>query len=335
MATTEDFATYGCTTDQETTVLLILKQFLPYSLCLYRRIQSSHRSPSARIILTHPLNVIENVKSSATSKICFGISFIDRGLRPETENYPFLSSQVPGNCPDECSSCDKALLAIMNCVSNLPIQIPISSTQQSKELAGHVNDPDLHLAGAVDQSVHARILRLQIRSNVRQTPDIPYSHMVFQSTDEILYKVDTDNLPAGLFYGPLTETDDYELVISRTSIPRQIATLKALKSTAIFQKRRNESSEAVPVAWGFIGVDGCLTSLHVEEQLRGQGLAKKVAAKLVKESMGGQGYGHAHVATDNVPSQAVCRSVGGTSSRAHYWVLIDLAKVRTVINRGM
>lgn len=62
------------------------------------------------------------------------------------------------------------------------------------------------------------------------------------------------------------------------------------------------------------GPDGTLSTLHCEEPYRGRGLAKALAVKLIQDHVkgnGGDGYCFAHVAPDNVQSQAVCRSLGG------------------------
>ena len=116
----------------------------------------------------------------------------------------------------------------------------------------------------------------------------------------------------------------------------------------VVQKAPGMESDAAPVAWAFLGVDSSLTSLHVEPEYRGKGLAKKISAKIWRDSLSAldattkepqtadgklsseadKTYGHADVALDNVESNAVCRSLGGQASWIVYWLRIDLAKIR-------
>lgn len=110
------------------------------------------------------------------------------------------------------------------------------------------------------------------------------------------------------------------------------------------------------VSWGFVGVDGSLSSLHTREGERGRGLARGVARRLCMalrgrdgggdgeeegrgERMGfrgigeGEGWVHADVQVGNEGSGAVMRAVGGREGWEERWVGVDLGRVVEVVGR--
>ncbi|KAI5866593.1 hypothetical protein GGS23DRAFT_615149 [Durotheca rogersii] len=131
--------------------------------------------------------------------------------------------------------------------------------------------------------------------------------------------------PPGLRWGPVRRRD-VPLMLARTSIPRQERTVVLLPSLALFREDDGE-----PVAWALLGPDSSLSNLHVEPAYRGQGLAKAVAAKLLRDRLRDYGaaaddgydeyddYCWADVAPDNPGSQAVCRSLGGRIGWSVSW----------------
>ncbi|KAI0482981.1 hypothetical protein GGR56DRAFT_670800 [Xylariaceae sp. FL0804] len=127
--------------------------------------------------------------------------------------------------------------------------------------------------------------------------------------------------PSGTRWGAVRAAD-IPYVLSRTHIPRKERTVKLLPSTALYL------DDGRPIAWGFLGPDSSLTSLHCEPDYRGRGLAKAVAAKLLRDHLGrygeDSGYGFADVAPDNPSSQGVCRSLGGEIMSQVSWSVIDL-----------
>jgi ribosomal protein S18 acetylase RimI-like enzyme len=142
------------------------------------------------------------------------------------------------------------------------------------------------------------------------------------------------SLHPGFVYGKV-DPKDFALVKSRTQIPRQDRTLRKLPSVAIYPTET--SSE--PIAWGFLGLDASLTTLHVEPAYRGLGLAKSLSLKLFSEDMGTYcqhdptfteathvmgSYAHADVAVDNKSSQGVCEGLGGKWYFEVFWIRVDL-----------
>ncbi|KAK7941234.1 uncharacterized protein PG986_013621 [Apiospora aurea] len=72
------------------------------------------------------------------------------------------------------------------------------------------------------------------------------------------------------------------------------------------------------------GPDASLSSLHCEESYRGRGYAKAVATKLIKDHLKDYGGGDstlccAEVASNNLSSQGVCKSLGGKIGWAVSW----------------
>jgi len=96
------------------------------------------------------------------------------------------------------------------------------------------------------------------------------------------------------------------------------------------------------VSWGFVGVDGSLSSLYTGEGERGRGLARGVAKALMRglvaggevggERMGfrgigkGEGWAHADVGVGNEGSVGVMRGVGGREGWEVRWVGVDLGR---------
>jgi ribosomal protein S18 acetylase RimI-like enzyme len=146
------------------------------------------------------------------------------------------------------------------------------------------------------------------------------------------------SLAPGLKYSKV-DPKDFELVKSRTQIPRQDRTLRKLPSVAIYPADTS-STTPQPIAWGFLGLDASLTTLHVESAYRGHGLAKSLSLKLFSEEMKTYyqhdptatengtpveaRYAHADVATDNKASQGVCESLGGKCYFEVFWIRVDL-----------
>jgi GNAT superfamily N-acetyltransferase len=149
--------------------------------------------------------------------------------------------------------------------------------------------------------------------------------------NKFLFKIkdlpDVKELPEGLRWGEMREKD-LPVVQARTSIPRATRTLMSLKSKGVFEEATDRA-----VAWTFLGLDGSLTTLHTEPEWRGKGIAKAVAARIIRECAPGlavddegNAWSHADVYVGNVQSESVCRSLGGKATWKHYWVRIDLTK---------
>lgn len=255
-----------------------------------------------------------------------------------------------------CEGCAAALLAVMRGISELPPPPP--PPPPSVEPAGleaaapayvaHLADPETVLVGALHGSP-ARVLARHgcVR---RELPglEMPYRKFVFEGAGLPACGLpgnEGDGRGQGLKWG-VVRGRDFALVRSRSVIPRTDAALALLPSVAVFsQPREGEEGEEEddggrPIAWAFLGLDASLTSLHVEPEWRGRGLAKAVAVKLFRDEMGSfrgvggegemDGLKHADVALDNHESTGVCVSLGGKGAWDLYWVRVSLERVRDV-----
>lgn len=106
--------------------------------------------------------------------------------------------------------------------------------------------------------------------------------------------------------------------------------MRLLPSAAVVDK----TTDAL-AAWAFLGADGSLTHLYVEEAYRGQGLAKAVSLKLYHEEIpnyGSDSYAHADVEIQNEESQGVAKRLGGDQLWTIHWYVCDLVCSRTKSN---
>ena len=312
--------------------LAVLHDFLPYSIPIYRRLQFHLQTPSSHVLASFP-------PGTEKPPQCFCIAFLDRSRRPETEAWIFLSSEKPGQCSNSnkgpCPSCTGALLAIMAHISSLPMPAGKPDGEEANapdNYTTHLQDPSIILLGTL-HSKAAEIL--QSHSLIRMDLpglDTPYQKFIF----------DTSRLPpapslASYRFAPVRPSD-FALVRSRTAIPRRDRTLKILPSVALYDTTNSSGSEEAgdeaPIAWAFLGPDASLTSLHVEPEYRGRGLAKAVTNKLFTESMqsfGREALAHSDVALDNKESTGVALSLGGKPGWQVYWVRVDLTKAAEIV----
>ncbi|KAL9077662.1 MAG: hypothetical protein Q9161_000034 [Pseudevernia consocians] len=180
-------------------------------------------------------------------------------------------------------------------------------------------------------------------------------------------------LPPGYYAFSNPRRDELKLTMSRTRIPKTEDTLAQLGSVGVrywsdstSTSTSTATSTSIPtatstpttpaatagdaapgelIAWAFLGVDGSLTSLHVEPEHRGRGLAKAVSRRLFQcladdaaamgfravgdgEYDGGDGWAHSDVAEENVESAGVARGLGGKEGWRVRWVSVNLAAVR-------
>lgn len=83
-----------------------------------------------------------------------------------------------------------------------------------------------------------------------------------------------------------------DLVQSRTHIPRSRSQLASMPGVAIYHDhdcdendQNNDNGAETPIAWGFLGLDGALATLHVEPPHRGKGLALALSREVMRRGM--------------------------------------------------
>ena len=159
----------------------------------------------------------------------------------------------------------------------------------------------------------------------------PYLKYIFSSKEHDA----TMSPPEGLHFAPVPE-QHLQTIIDRTDIPRTIETIRQLPNIGLFDSNNR------PVAWGLLSKDASLSSLHTEPEHRRQGLAERVARRLLAEqekfyqdaedaaSLSDSNatdavvYGHADVSDSNVASRKVMEKVGGEVMWRTAWIEIDL-----------
>ena len=321
--------------------LSILRQHLPRSLPLYRRLQFG-RFFDATCLLTN----VPPGSSTPTDSPWF-FAFVDRSCRPETEVWLVGSWEVEDTTAlHERSAVDGMVKDLVLEIKNLGLPTSIhqdvldakakeieritNGIQLSKEnYGGHMSDDNIMLWGAIHERsvpVFDRLGLLTRRFVAGVTPNYAF-----------IWDVDAlppaKELPSGLRWGKL-KSEHFALVRSRTQIPRQDRTLAELSSVGIFTVDDNRL-----VSWAFVGLDASLTTLHVEEDWRGRGLAKALTTKLFKEKMdmfwepGMPKLAHGYVINGNKESEMMCRSLGGRADWQVYWLRVDL--VKALVRRGM
>jgi ribosomal protein S18 acetylase RimI-like enzyme len=291
----------------------------------------------------------------------FLMALVDRSCRPETELWFFGSWEADSPPPPSKSKkAEKTWEGIYAMVRELLLELkalPLppsihsttasqnttgylspagSDSSQSKDSCGytshdyasHASNPNIILWGAIHERTLPILKDLGVLSQAYKTGISPNSTFLFRIDD--LPK--PRPLPKNLKFRSV-EPQDFPLVISRTQIPRQEKTLAVLPSLAIYPTASPHEPRPSPIAWAFVGLDGSLTSLHVEEEYRGQGLAKELTARLLREKMCSfwepevEKLAHGYVISGNKASEGMCRSLGGRSDWETYWLRVDLEKV--------
>ncbi|KAJ5965328.1 Acyl-CoA N-acyltransferase [Penicillium waksmanii] len=189
---------------------------------------------------------------------------------------------------------------------------------------------------------------------VHRFDDPPYYKFFFRRA---AFTQDTDSvLPAGYrFHDREGKTgvldSQLDLVQSRTHIPRSRAQLRLMPGSAIYVDSQpgvaeeEAEGEEMPIAWAFLGLDGALSTLHVEEAHRGKGLALALSKEtmrrgLVSDSVFGagafdvqgdeqlvdeiEGWVHTEVAQYNVASRRVMEKIGGEVLSTVMWTVIEV-----------
>lgn len=154
--------------------------------------------------------------------------------------------------------------------------------------------------------------------------DRPYFKYIFTNQTTSLLQV---NGPEGLHFAPMKE-EHLQTIIDRTSIPRSIETLRQLQNVGLFDV------DDVPIAWGLLGKDASLSSLHTEPEYRRKGLALAIATKLISEQNvifpdveeKSVIYSHADVSPSNLSSRKVMEKLGGRVMWRVAWIEVQLGE---------
>lgn len=342
--------------------LQILRPHLPTALALYRRLQFGRFFPDSVLLTNLDLTTwtAHQQDETTTNEGIWLIAFVDRSCRPETEVWvsaswesasasPSTSSTTSNPTtvklainPAERAEIHSLLDSLVRRLRSLPLPPSIHTTGEPAltdpgkdtgglsrdDYASHAANPSIMLFGSIHMTTTHLLKELDVLSHEYHTALVANQHIVF---DVGALPEMRKDLPSGLRWGELRPRH-FNLVRSRTQIPRQDRTLTVLPSLAIFPEGSEE-----PISWGFIGLDGSLTTIHVEPEYRGKGLAKAITTKLFRDKMevfheeDVRRWAHGIVIVGNVASQKMCESLGGRSLFECYWVRVDLNQVERSI----
>lgn len=299
---------------------------LHIALPLYSRLRRGHFSPHSYLLRTH-------IGDKASSP--WLIAFVDRSRRPETELWLFGSWEV-----DDRSDEDEIhilLTATLRAVKSLPLPKSIHAPDELSEdvqespdnaqparFTTNANHESTLTCGAVHEQTYHILKHNDLLSAEFAAQEIPYQVFIF----DIDKLTAPDELPVDLCWHTL-DPRHYALVRSTSKITRHDETLAISPSVAILDCKTRE-----PAAWGFVGLDGSLSTLHVMPSYRRRGLGARVCLKLLKDEVGnafaneGWRIGHSYVAPDNEASIRTAEKAGGVRARhSVYWLRIDLGRI--------
>ncbi|KEQ99069.1 hypothetical protein AUEXF2481DRAFT_26300 [Aureobasidium subglaciale EXF-2481] len=324
--------------DSQQDLIQWLAPYMPTCVALYRRIQFGHFTPDSRLLSS--INFASPVHQTEANRPWI-IAFVDRTCRPETEVWLSASweHKVLANDSTRLPQEDDLVRSMVREIGKLKtparsenaaassVRTNGNGSISNNHFERHLDNENVALFGAVHSSTAEILKSLGFIDPSFIGHDAPYRKYIFDFKNSISSR----SLPPGYVYGKV-DPKDYELVKSRTQIPRQDRTLCQLPSVAIYYTDSQVSADE-PIAWGFLGLDASLTTLHVEPSHRGLGLAKSLSLKLFAGEM--KAYGpddplvggivtHADVATDNVSSQRVCESLGGKWYFEVFWIRVSV-----------
>ncbi|KAB5579956.1 hypothetical protein GE09DRAFT_420601 [Coniochaeta sp. 2T2.1] len=314
-----------------------LNSHLPHSLPLLRRIQFASRveggsTPHSHVIYVHSPSPPDSSPSH------FAAAYLDLSRGPETECwvYSSLQASVPFN-EDATSSeyippADLPADELAVAVEQLLVLLRRIRTIESSYAAENGNSEDGLNKGHSRHHVrvgalHETVRRLLVVAGVKvlRTSVVPAGkEWEFYATwlirvEDLEGKNEVD-LPEGLGWcWDVIREGDTGLVRGRTSIPKRDDTMLMVPSTVI----RREDGTAI--AWGYLGADGSVSTLHVEEPYRGRGLAKALTGRLLRtrlQELGDDGWCSTDISTTNLQSQGVFRSIGGRPAWTVSWYVI-------------
>lgn len=165
-----------------------------------------------------------------------------------------------------------------------------------------------------------KTLRALVPASTIARVDAPHLKYIFPSSSFS----EPVNLPPEFAFCEL-ELSHLETAINRTHIPRSIPTLRKMYGRGIIHAANSD-----PIAWGFLGIDGSLSTLHTEPHYRGNGLGVQISRHLF-QSQGAlfdarTDWAHADVSEENYESRRVMEKIGGNVVWESFWIEVELER---------
>ncbi|EFY85419.1 acetyltransferase, GNAT family [Metarhizium acridum CQMa 102] len=285
---------------------------LPASLTLLRRLQfalyRNFTRPDARIIVSSDTG---RVGDGPTKPKYFAVAYAEFSTGPDTQMVMY-SSMEQGSPTDEELPVHEG--HVMNLVRTL--------VRLRKEYGGKLVYGNSLLVGSLHSDVR-NILAKTGRVTTRPSGD--YDKWLFRM-EHLPEPKETLHL-AGMRWGTAS-LEDCRLVASRTDIPRPPLGLYRYNFASLPPGQPGTVTDTET------GLDGSLISLHCEDGYRRRGIAKLLAAKLLRQTgvefsnakYAGHEWSCADVTRDNEGSRAMCTSLNATPRWSVSWVTLDLSE---------
>ncbi|OQD77199.1 hypothetical protein PENDEC_c003G00824 [Penicillium decumbens] len=366
-----------------TSILPHLITNLPYSITCLRRIQhgQTYPSPTAKILATFPPSSPPDGPWLAARVDLFMGRETQITLYSNLETRTSIApidpvTQISGSIvstfaasPAELDTARDQLLALLHYIkdnllpeylASLPAK-PQETTNNGVPLIPPPS-PTAFLIGALHTGLFSLLMRDGVfpsRGDADPLPGIrvhrfdnpPYYKYFFPR--DVFCKADAA-LPEGYRYhdrrGRVGVLPGHlDLVQSRTHIPRPRAQLMTLPGMALYYGEGDgegdgEDEDEMPIAWGFLGVDGSVATLHVEPEHRGKGLALALSKQVMHRGMAPEGvfgpdrsgirdemlrrtlgdWVHSDVAQYNKASRRVMEKIGGEVKTTVMWAVLEL-----------
>ncbi|KAH8126837.1 hypothetical protein LI328DRAFT_163846 [Trichoderma asperelloides] len=290
----------------------LLTAQLPYSLPLLRRLQFTKlphgTSQHARVIFISDAEL-------STRPDAYTAAYLDFS-KTGTQMFIYSTLEHPRNRDNMSNGTlyEQQLAAMVQEVIRL-------RKEYGKELL--FTNPDRILIGTLHSEIRSILEKFEGRIETRPTGIY----------DKWLMKRDElpppdDSLPSGMYWDSAS-LDDCSIIVSRTDIPRTSEELVVLPNLTI------KLEDKTPIVWALLGTDASIISVFCEEPYRQRGLAKKLAAKLLREKSslyGEDGLMSADVSPTNMSSRAMCKSLGGKPDWTTSWICLILSEPGTSAN---
>ncbi|KAM0254684.1 hypothetical protein ACHAQJ_006534 [Trichoderma viride] len=284
---------------------------LPYSLPLLRRLQftkfTNGTSPYARILFVSDAELSSYGKFQKPE--VYTAAYVDFS-KPETQMYIYSTLEHHRNRDD---TSNRELYEQQ--VAQMVQEVIRLRKEYGQELL--FTNPDRILIGTLHSEVRSILETFEGR--VQPRPTGIYDKWLIKRDE--LPPLD-ESLPSGMYWDS-ANLDDCRIIVSRTEIPRTAEALMNHPNLMI------KLEDKTPIAWALLGTDGSLISVHCEEPYRRRGLAKKLAAKLLREKSslyGDDGWISADVSPTNLSSRAMCKSLGGKPDWTVSWICLVLSE---------
>lgn len=341
MSTDEPFQIQEAILDQSQLTLFIDKltsTYLPFCIPLLGRLQFFQKeqppSSSAQVFIalscpsnpstsSHWINTWLQDQTSPSSSNPWLASFIDLSHAGQTQVWIFASWEPTSSTNSSSTTpTQKALITTLFRhikTSHLPLQPSIAPAEWlSLQADGKMVSTPYRRGKVIFGTIHS-VLHQYFPSAAITRTDPGYLKYIFPALSPGGGERGMPGLPKNLYFAPPT-LSDLETVYARTHIPRTLATLRSLPGLAIYDDAKQRSA----IGWVFQGKDGSLSSLHVEEEYRGQGLAVALVQGLFAKYGAVAGRGHADVSEMNTASRAVMKRAGGKEEWRVAWIEADL-----------